>query len=33
MAAAWAAGLPIVFFFLAFQQRIISGIQISSGIK
>ncbi len=33
MAAAWAAGLPIVIFFLIFQQRIISGIQISSGIK
>lgn len=33
MAAAWAAGLPIVVFFLIFQQRIISGIQVSSGIK
>ena len=33
MAAAWAAGLPIVFFFLIFQRRIISGIQLSSGIN
>ena len=33
MAAAWTAGLPIVFFFFIFQKRIISGIQISSGIK
>ena len=33
MAAAWAAGMPIVLFFLIFQKRIISGIQISSGIK
>jgi len=33
MAAAWAAGLPIVFFFLVFQRRIISGIQLSSGIN
>lgn len=33
MAAAWTAGLPIVFFFFVFQKRIISGIQISSGIK
>lgn len=33
MAAAWTAGLPIVIFFFIFQKRIISGIQISSGIK
>ncbi len=33
MAAAWTAGLPIVGFFFVFQKRIISGIQISSGIK
>ena len=33
MAAAWAAGLPIVIFFFIFQKRIISGIQLSSGIK
>jgi len=33
MAAAWAAGLPIVIFFLIFQRRIISGIQLSSGIR
>ena len=33
MAAAWTAGLPIVVFFFVFQKRIISGIQISSGIK
>lgn len=33
MAAAWAAGLPIILFFLIFQKRIISGIQVSSGIK
>jgi len=33
MAAAWAAGLPILIFFFLFQKRIISGIQISSGIK
>lgn len=33
MAAAWTAGLPIVVFFFIFQKRIISGIQISSGIK
>lgn len=33
MAAAWTAGLPIVIFFFVFQKRIISGIQISSGIK
>ena len=32
-AAAWTAGLPIVMFFFIFQKRIISGIQISSGIK
>ena len=33
MAAAWTAGLPILLFFFVFQKRIISGIQISSGIK
>lgn len=33
MAAAWVGGLPILIFFLIFQSRIISGIQLTSGIK
>lgn len=33
MAAAWIGGLPILIFFLIFQKRVISGIQLTSGIK